>query len=237
MAVRHGHAGALPVRVLRVSFSGERAFEVYTPAGYGMALWQRLPGQGKSCDMCVYGVETLGALRIEKGHVAGGELEGRTTLADLGLGRMASAAKPFIGAALARREGMSDPDRPQLVGLELAEDSGTLRAGAILCDPAARYTRAIARGGSIPLPVAPDPSDKGFSAANGSGHMGHGIGFVSSVAWSPKLNRNIALGFVSGGMAREGERIDAVFPLCGELTALRVSSPRFVDPQGERLHG
>jgi sarcosine oxidase subunit alpha len=67
--------------------------------------------------------------------------------------------------------------------------------------------------------------------------MGHGIGFVSSVTWSPELNRNIALGYVSGGMARNGERIDAVFPLYGELTPLRVTSPHFVDPKGERLHG
>jgi sarcosine oxidase subunit alpha len=237
MGVRHGHIGDLPVRVLRISFSGERAYEVYTPAGYGMALWQRLLDQGKSCDMCVYGVEALGALRIEKGHVAGGELEGRTTLADMGLGKMASTKKPFIGGALAQREGMIDPDRPQLVGLELATGTGTLRAGAILCDPAARYTRAIAKGGSIPETVAPNPSDKGFTAANGSGHMGHGIGFVSSVTWSPELNRNIALAYVSGGMARKGEQIDAVFPMYDELTPVRVTSPHFVDPEGERLHG
>jgi len=237
MGVRHGHVGDLPVRVLRISFSGERAYEVYTPAGYGVELWNRLCKYGKSSDMVIYGVESLGALRIEKGHVAGGELEGRTTLIDLGLGGMASKTKPFIGSVLAQREGMADPDRPQLVGLELAEGHGTLRAGAILCDPAARYTRSIAKGSSIPTAVAANPSDKGFDADNGSGHMGHGIGFVSSVTYSPELKRNIALGFVSGGMARQGERIDAVFPLKGELTPVRITSPHFVDPKGERLHG
>ncbi len=237
MGVRQGHAGDIPVRVLRISFSGERAYEVYTPAGYGMQLWQTLCDQGKSCDMTVYGVEALGALRIEKGHVAGGELEGRTTLTDMGLGKMASTKKPFIGGALAQREGMTDPLRPQLVGLELAEGTGTLRAGAILCDPAKRYARTIAKDTSALIDCPPNPASKAFDAGNGSGHMGHGIGFVSSVTWSPELNRNIALGYVSGGMARKGEQIDAVFALKGELTKVRVTSPHFVDPEGERLHG
>ncbi|MEI2807295.1 MAG: glycine cleavage T C-terminal barrel domain-containing protein [Albidovulum sp.] len=66
--------------------------------------------------------------------------------------------------------------------------------------------------------------------------MGHGIGFVSSVTWSPELQRNIALGFVSGGSSRIGEEIDAVFPLRSELTKVRVTPPHFVDPEGVRLH-
>jgi sarcosine oxidase subunit alpha len=236
MGVAHGHAGDLPVRILRVSFSGERAYEVYTPAGYGMDLWQMLCDRGSDLDLTVYGVEALGALRTEKGHVAGPELDGRTTLADLGLAGMASGGKPFLGGALAKREGLADASRPQLVGLELAEGTGTLRAGAILCDPAARYRRAFAKGSPVLSDHAPDLAAAAFTAANGSGHMGHGIGFVSSVTWSPELGRTIALGFVAGGASRIGEEIDAAFPLRGELTRLRVTSPHFVDPEGERLH-
>ena len=236
MGVAHGHAGDIPVRILRVSFSGERAYEVYTPAGYGMALWQMICDRGADLDLTVYGVEALGALRIEKGHVAGPELEGRTTLADLGLARMASSGKPFLGGALAKREGLADRKRPQLVGLELATGGGTLRAGAILCDPAARYRKAFAKGSPVLSERAPAPAAAAFTAANGSGHMGHGIGFVSSVTWSPELQRNIALGFVSDGASRIGDEIDAVFPLRGELTKVRVTVPHFVDPEGVRLH-
>ena len=36
---------------------------------------------------CAYGTEALGVLRIEKGHVAGNELNGQTTARDLGLAR------------------------------------------------------------------------------------------------------------------------------------------------------
>src|SRR5690606_31766210 len=125
MGVAHGHAGDIPVRILRVSFSGERAYEVYTPAGYGMALWQILRDRGAEPGLTVYGVEALGALRIEQGHVAGSVPEGGTTLADLGLAGMASGVKAFLRGALAKRDGLADPERPQLVGLELADGAGT----------------------------------------------------------------------------------------------------------------
>ena len=121
MGVRHGHAGEIPVRVLRISFSGELAYEAYTSAGYGEALWQRLFDEGQGLDLVIYGSEALGALRIEKGHVAGPELDGRTTLADLGLDRMASTKKPFVGGTLMQREGLAETDRPRLVGLETTE--------------------------------------------------------------------------------------------------------------------
>jgi hypothetical protein len=79
-----------------------------------------------------YGVDALGALRIEKGHVAGGEIDGTTTLDDLGLGRMASTRKAFVGDALRRRPALLDPDRQALVGLECLEPGKRLRSGAIL---------------------------------------------------------------------------------------------------------
>ena len=41
---------------------------------------------------------------------------------------------------------------------------------------------------------------------------------------------------MAGGMSREGKLIDAVFPLRGEVTTVRVRSPRFVDPEGARLN-
>jgi sarcosine oxidase subunit alpha len=204
MGVRNGTLGGLPVRILRVSFSGELAYELYTPAGYGEQLWTALWEAGQAMGIGAYGTEALGMLRIEKGHVAGAEIDGRTTLADLGLGDMASKKKPYIGSALARRDALVDPQRPQLVGLEPSAPGARLRAGAILCEPGR--------------------------------HTGHGIGFVSSVTYSSELGRHIGLGFVAGGMARQGDAIDAVFALRNEVTAVRVTSPRFVDPREERLH-
>ncbi len=132
MGVRNCRFGDLPARLHRISFSGELAYELYAPAGFGEALWQRLIDAGKPLDLVPYGVEALAALRIEKGHIAGSEIDGRTTLDDIGLGKMASRKKPFVGAVLRQREALLDPERPQLVGLVPVEPGRKLRAGAIL---------------------------------------------------------------------------------------------------------
>lgn len=204
MGIQQGHLGDIPVRLVRLSFSGELAYEVYTPAGYGQQVWRGIYDAGQEYGIAPYGTEALNILRIEKGHVAGPELDGRTNLYDLGMGRMASKKKPFIGRTLMQREGMLDNRRPQLVGLEIAGENRKLRAGAILCEQGQ--------------------------------HNGHGVGFVSSVAYSPEFAKNIGLGFVSGGLLRRGDVIDAVFPVRGEVSSVRIVSPHFVDPDGERLN-
>jgi sarcosine oxidase subunit alpha len=66
----------------------------------------------------------MATLRIEKGHVAGPELDGRTSLNDLGLGGFASSKKPFVGSVLRQRPALEDPERPSLVGLEISGDRG-----------------------------------------------------------------------------------------------------------------
>jgi methylglutamate dehydrogenase subunit C len=83
-------------------------------------------------DIKPYGLEALASLRIEKGHVAGLELDHRNSLDDLGLGKMASSKKPFIGDQLRQREDMMAPDRWSLVGIELLEPDKKLRGGSIL---------------------------------------------------------------------------------------------------------
>ncbi|HEY3846843.1 MAG TPA: sarcosine oxidase subunit alpha family protein [Acetobacteraceae bacterium] len=135
MAVGDAEVAGCPVRVFRISFSGELAYEVATPWGYGPAVWQAIVQAGASFGIQPYGVEALGLLRIEKGHVAGPELNGQTTAADLGLGRMLKPRGDFIGRALAGRPGLVDPDRPRLVGVMPADRTIELRAGAHLVAP------------------------------------------------------------------------------------------------------
>jgi len=101
-------------------------------SSHGIPLWQRILSSGAPLDIKPYGLEALAALRIEKGHVAGMELDHRTTLDDLGLGRMAGKDKPFIGRALRQRPALQAPERWSLVGLELLEPEKRLRGGAIL---------------------------------------------------------------------------------------------------------
>ncbi|WP_287318303.1 sarcosine oxidase subunit alpha family protein [Mesorhizobium sp.] len=123
------------LRILRLSFSGERAYEIYVGATLGKEVWCRLIEAGAPFGLKPYGVETLGALRVEKGHVAAPEIDGRTTLDDLGLSRMASKRSGYVGEVLGRREAFSDPARPRLVGLRCVEPGKQLRGDAILFKP------------------------------------------------------------------------------------------------------
>lgn len=118
-------------RLHRMSYSGELAYEIYVPAKSGPAIWEALIEAGQCYQLKPYGTEAMGALRIEKGHVAGAEIEGRTTLRDLALEGLASRKKPFVGSVLRRRPVLEDPNRPSLVGLEVIGSAGA-RAGSLL---------------------------------------------------------------------------------------------------------
>jgi sarcosine oxidase subunit alpha len=197
--------GSIPARLYRISFSGELAYEVGVPARYGEALAGALMEAGAEFGIAPYGTEALSAMRIEKGHIAGNEVDGRTTANDLGLGRMMSRNKDFIGRILAGRPGLTDPKRPSLVGLKPIDNAERLRAGAHL----------------IPMVAA-------ALAAND-------IGVVTSVAFSPSLGSWIGLGLLSEGRRLVGQRVQAVDPVRDGNITVDVCAPCFVDPKGERL--
>jgi methylglutamate dehydrogenase subunit C len=132
MGCRELEVAGVPLRILRLSFSGELAFELYVPADHAVALWEHLLASAAGLGIRPYGLESLAALRIEKGHVAGLELDHRNTLDDLGLGKMARTSKPFIGRELRERAELRAPERWSLVGLECLEPASRLRGGAIL---------------------------------------------------------------------------------------------------------
>ena len=124
--------GDVPIRLIRLSFSGELAYEVYTSADHGVALWEHLLARAAPLGIRPYGLEALASLRIEKGHIAGLELDRRNTLDDLGLGRMASKEKAFVGRELRQRPLLHAPERWSLVGIECLEPDKRLRGGSIL---------------------------------------------------------------------------------------------------------
>ena len=128
----YGALQAVTVRIIRLTFSGEMAYEVYTPTHLGRAVWDHLMEAGKPQKLQSYGLEALGSLRIEKGHVVGSEMDGRTTLDDMGAGKMASQLKSFWGDALRHSDVLTRPDRPTLVGLEAVDASEPPNNGAIL---------------------------------------------------------------------------------------------------------
>jgi sarcosine oxidase subunit alpha len=196
-----------PARLFRISFSGELAYELAVPARWADATVRAIMTAGEDWGVLPYGMEALGTMRIEKGHVAGAELNGTTTAHDLGLGRMMSAQKDYIGRVLAGRPALSAPDRLALIGVKPTTPHARLTAGA-----------HFLRLGALP------------SLANDAG-------FVSSVTFSPTLGHWMGLGFLSGGPSRIGERMRAHDPLSGGDGEVEITNPVFYDPDGKRLRG
>ena len=198
--------GGIEARVFRISYSGELAYELAVPSRYGDALMRRLLEAGASLGAIPYGTEALGVMRIEKGHPAGNELNGQTTAGDLGLGKLMSKKKSFIGKVMAQRPGLSALDRPALVGFKPVDRTQSLRAGAHFVP--------------VGAPARPDNDE----------------GYMTSVAHSPTLDTWIGLGLLRRGPQRIGERVRAYDPVRNGDVEVDVCSPAFVDPQGERLH-
>ena len=210
LAVMHTQIEGIELIVYRMSYSGECAYELAIGADYGEDLWARILELGQTFGITVYGTEAMGVLRTEKGHVAGNELDGRTTPADLGLGKLVRKNGGFIGAALAKRSGLLDTRRASLVGLIPVDGTSNIRAGSQLV-----ATEIEARAAGV---VAKQ-------------------GFVSSSTPSEFLGHPIALAFLDNGASRIGQEVIAASPLSNEFVRVRVVSPVFVDPDNQRLKG
>jgi sarcosine oxidase subunit alpha len=196
--------GGMRARLFRISFSGEMAFEIAVPARYGEAMARNLMKAGEPFGVVPYGTEALGVMRIEKGHVAGPELNGTTTADDLGLGKMMSKKKDFIGRIMAGREALTAPDRQVVVGIKPVDKGRRLRSGA-----------HVVPKGAIPGP----DTDQGY---------------LTSVCFSPVLNHWIALALVERGRERIGEVVRITDPLRNEDYEAEICSPVFYDPEGGR---
>ena len=197
--------GGLRARLFRLSFSGELAYEISVPARYGDALIRALIEQGQAFNAIIYGTEALGVMRIEKGHAAGNELDGRMTAAHLGLGGLVSKKKDCIGKVLSQRSGLDNG--VQMMGFMPVNPQDKLTNGAHFMNIGAEY-----------------------NPENDQGHM-------SSVAWSPSLKSYIGLGFLKDGKTRMGETLKAVDFMRDNHVEVKVVSPHFLDPEGERLRG
>jgi sarcosine oxidase subunit alpha len=208
MAVGDCRVAGVPARLFRISFSGELAYEIAMPAGHAARVWAAAMAAGAPHGIEPYGLEALGLLRIEKGHVAGPELNGQTTAQDLGLGRMLKKKGDYIGRAMALRPGLVDPARPRLVGLRSVDPARQFRAGAHL--------------------IATD------RAPGTDGRLSQG--WVTSVTQSVVQPTGwIGLAMLREGEARIGSTMLAANPLMGEETAVTVVSPHMYDPENQRV--
>lgn len=199
--------GGRRARLFRISFSGELAYEIAVPSRYGNSMMEILMEAGQDLNITPYGTEALGVMRIEKGHFAGNELTGQTTAFNLGLEKMVSKNKDSIGNKLSERPGLNLADGIRLVGFIPVDKAKEFYAGS----------HFISRG-----------KDK---------NLLNDEGWMTSVAYSPTMGHTIGLGFIKNGLTRIGERVDAVDPLRGKNTEVKICSPHFYDPDGSRQRG
>ncbi len=132
MSFADGVLDGLPVRIFRISFSGELSFEVATPASYGLALLEMLISKGGDLGVGPYGTEALHVLRAEKGFiVVGDETDGTVTPHDVGMSWAVSKKKEdFIGKRAMMRSDLTREGRKQLVGLLTTDPKTVLPDGA-----------------------------------------------------------------------------------------------------------
>ena len=207
MSVREGEICGVPTRLFRMSFTGDRGFEVNVPADYGEAVWEALWAEGRKHGACAYGTEAMHILRAEKGYIiVGQDTDGTVTPADASVDwAVGKKKKDFVGIRGLTRPDLVAPGRKQLVGLKTKDPKIVLEEGAqIVADPQQK----------VPMTM---------------------IGHVTSSYWSENCGRSIALALVTDGKSRHGETV--YVPMPDRTIEVEVTGMVFYDPKGERLNG
>ncbi|MGY6118520.1 sarcosine oxidase subunit alpha family protein [Paraburkholderia strydomiana] len=206
MSYREGTVAGAASRVMRISFSGELAYEVNVPANVGRAVWEALMAAGAEFDITPYGTETMHVLRAEKGYIiVGQDTDGSMTPYDLGMGGLVAKSKDFLGKRSLTRSDTAKPGRKQLVGLLSDDPSFVIPEGSqIVAGPF--------QGDTAPM-----------------------LGHVTSSYYSPILKRSIAMAVVKGGLEKIGETVTVPLS-SGKQIAAKITSSVFYDSEGARQH-
>ncbi|RMB04964.1 sarcosine oxidase subunit alpha family protein [Eilatimonas milleporae] len=178
MSCTQGVICGVPMRLHRVSFTGELSYEVNVPAGFGPQVWTALTEAGARYGIAPYGIEANLLLRTEKGYLhVGADTDGTTLPQDIGFGGpVARKTSDFIGRRSMLRRDAVRADRFQFVGLQAFDAKEVLPVGAHIVrhDDGRRKTD----------------------------------GYVTSSHWSPTLLHGVALGRVRAGRDRFGEVVE-----------------------------
>jgi len=192
-------------RIFRISFSGELAYEVNVESDNGNFMWEKIIEIGKEFAIQPYGTEALSTLRIEMGHVAGSELDGRTIPYDNGLQGLVSKKKDFIGKRSLNREAFIKEDRQKVVGVVPVDKKTSIPEGSHLVKDA---------NASLPNPK---------------------LGHISASCWSVEYNNPFSLAILKDGKNMIGQKLFAMSPLKNKSIPVEIVSSHYVDPKGERV--
>ncbi len=205
MSWADGVLGGFPVRIYRISFSGELSYEITVPASLGLAFWQACHTAGVEFGAMPYGTEALHVMRAEKGFIMiGDETDGTVIPQDLNLAWAISKKKQdYLGKRGQERSFLVRADRWKLAGFETLD-------GTVVPDGAYILAEGV--------------NDNGQRNTQGR---------VTSTYYSPTLKRGIALGLVLGGLDRIGDVVSFNTVTGGKLEA-RVVDPVFYDKDGAK---
>ena len=205
MGYIEGDLFGVPARIFRISFSGELAYEINVQSDYGMFMWEKMMEIGKDYGIQPYGTEALSTLRIEMGHVAGPELDGRTIPYDVSLDGMVSKKKDFIGKRSLSKIAFNQSDRQKIVGLIPTDRKTSIPEGSHL---------VVDQNAKLPNPK---------------------LGHVSSSCWSVENNNPFSLAILKDGKNMIGKKLFAVSPLKNKSIEVEVISSHYVDHEGKRV--
>jgi sarcosine oxidase subunit alpha len=127
---REGRVADVPVRAMRIGFTGELSYELHCPQSLAPALWDAVMAAGAPLGLRPYGLEASRILRLEKGHILiGQDTDALTSPEELGFGWAVSRKKPFFvgkrAIELRRRQGATRRLAPLAfeIGAELPGES------------------------------------------------------------------------------------------------------------------
>ena len=205
MGYTEGNLFGVNAKIFRISFSGELAYEINVASDHGLFMWEKMMEIGKEFNIQPYGTEALSTLRIEMGHVAGPELDGRTIPYDVALEGLVSKKKDFIGKRSLQKEAFNTNDRQKIVGLVPTDKKSSIPEGSHL---------VIDKSAKLPNPK---------------------LGHVSSSCWSVENNNPFSLAIVKDGKNMIGKKLFAVSPLKNTAIEVEVISSHYVDHEGKRV--
>ena len=205
MGYMEGNLFGVNAKIFRISFSGELAYEVNVESDNGNYMWEKIIEIGKEFNIQPYGTEALSTLRIEMGHVAGSELDGRTIPYDNSLEGLVSKKKDFIGKRSLSKKAYVEPDRQKVVGVVPLDKKTSIPEGSyIVKDAKAKL---------------PNPK----------------LGHVSASCWSVEYDNPFSLAIIKDGKNMIGQKLFAMSPLKNKTIPVEIVSSHYVDPKGERV--
>ncbi len=205
MGYMEGNLFGVNAKIYRISFSGELAYEVNVESDNGNYMWEKIMEIGKEFNIQPYGTEALSTLRIEMGHVAGSELDGRTIPYDNSLDGLVSKKKDFIGKRSLSKAAYIASDRQKVVGVIPLDKKTSIPEGSyIVKDAKAKL---------------PNPK----------------LGHVSASCWSVEYDNPFSLAIIKDGKNMIGQKLFALSPLKNKTIPVEIVSSHYVDPKGERV--